>query len=70
MAAATAEAAVATAQAAVEIVRLSSRPSNILKHHHCAYAATIIQTAFRRYLVYIYIWLLLCSFCSCSLSLG
>lgn len=48
--AAAAEAAVATAQAAVEIVRLSSKPSNytnVTEH----YAAIVIQTAFRRYLV-------------------
>lgn len=45
--AAAAEAAAVTAQAAVEIVRLS-RPSNFVKQH---YAATVIQTAFRGYLV-------------------
>lgn len=45
--AAAAEAAVATAQAAVEIVRLT-RPNNFVKEH---YAATLIQTAFRGYLV-------------------
>ncbi|XP_031094023.1 protein IQ-DOMAIN 1-like [Ipomoea triloba] len=44
VAAATAEAAVATAQAAVEIIRLT-RPSN--RQH---FAATVIQTAFRGYL--------------------
>lgn len=50
--AAAAEAAVATAQAAVEIVRLSSRPSNyanVREQHY--YAAILIQTAFRGYLV-------------------
>lgn len=45
--AAAAEAAVATAQAAVEIARLT-RPSNYVKEH---YAAVVIQTAFRGYLV-------------------
>lgn len=45
--AAAAEAAVATAQAAVDIVRLT-RPSGYAREH-CA--ATIIQTAFRGYLV-------------------
>ncbi|XWS38140.1 hypothetical protein CRYUN_Cryun19dG0104700 [Craigia yunnanensis] len=47
--AAAAEAAVATAQVAVEIVRLSSRPSNYanVREH---YAAIVIQTAFRGYL--------------------
>lgn len=45
--AAAAEAAVATAQAAVEVVRLT-RPSNFVKEH---YAAIVIQTAFRGYLV-------------------
>ena len=45
--AAAAEAAVATAQAAVEIVRLT-RPNNFVKEH---LAATLIQTAFRGYLV-------------------
>lgn len=45
--AAAAEAAVATAQAAVEIVRLT-RPNNFVKEH---FAATLIQTAFRGYLV-------------------
>nr|GME05671.1 protein IQ-DOMAIN 1-like [Ipomoea batatas] len=44
VAAATAEAAVATAQAAVEIIRLT-RPSNRQQ-----FAATVIQTAFRGYL--------------------
>ncbi|MBA0593532.1 protein IQ-DOMAIN 18 [Gossypium raimondii] len=51
IAVAAAEAAVATAQAAVEIVRLSSRPSNyanVREHYH--YAAIVIQTAFRGYL--------------------
>ncbi|XVF12857.1 hypothetical protein REPUB_Repub08aG0156000 [Reevesia pubescens] len=49
IAVAAAETAVATAQAAVEIVRLSSRPSNYanLREH---YAAIVIQTAFRGYL--------------------
>ncbi|XP_039022813.1 protein IQ-DOMAIN 1-like [Hibiscus syriacus] len=49
IAVAAAEAAVATAQAAVEIVRLSSRPSNYanVREH---YAAVVIQTAFRGYL--------------------
>lgn len=45
--AAAAEAAVATAQAAVEVVRLT-RPNNFAKEQ---YAATLIQTAFRGYLV-------------------
>lgn len=45
--AAAAEAAVATTQTAVEIVRLT-RPNNFAKEH---YAATLIQTAFRGYLV-------------------
>ena len=45
--AAAAEAAVATAQAAVEIVRLT-RPSSFFREH---YAAVVIQTAFRGYLV-------------------
>ncbi|XP_021290128.1 protein IQ-DOMAIN 1-like [Herrania umbratica] len=47
--AAAAEAAVATTQAAVEIVRLSSKPSNHtnVREH---YAAVVIQTAFRGYL--------------------
>lgn len=45
--AAAAEAAVATARAAAEIVRLT-RPSNFVNIH---YAATVIQTAFRGYLV-------------------
>lgn len=45
--AAAAEAAVATAQAAVEIVRLT-RPSSFVREH---YAAIVIQTAFRGYLV-------------------
>ncbi|XP_031262780.1 protein IQ-DOMAIN 1-like [Pistacia vera] len=44
--AAAAEAAVVTAQAAVEIARLT-RPSNYVKEH---YAAVVIQTAFRGYL--------------------
>ena len=59
--AAAAEAAVATAQAAVEIVRLT-RPSSFVREH---YAAIVIQTAFRGYLVsvivissYIYIGVL------------
>lgn len=43
---ATAEAAVVTAQAAMEVARLS-RPSNHAKEH---YAAIVIQTAFRGYL--------------------
>ncbi|KAL4384747.1 hypothetical protein GQ457_15G011390 [Hibiscus cannabinus] len=49
IAVAAAEAAVATAQAAVEIVRLSSRPSSYadVREH---YAAIVIQTAFRGYL--------------------
>ena len=48
--AAAAEAAVATAQAAVEIIRLSTRPpSCISAREH--YAAIVIQTAFRGYLV-------------------
>lgn len=45
--AAAAEVAVATAQAAEEIVRLT-RPNNFAREH---YAATLIQTAFRGYLV-------------------
>lgn len=48
VAVATAEAAVATAQAAVEIARLPTRPSNHARYH---YAAIVIQTAFRGYLV-------------------
>lgn len=47
IAVAMAEAAVATAKAAVEAVRLS-RPSTLLKRH---LAAIVIQTAFRGYLV-------------------
>lgn len=47
--AAAAEAAVATAQAAVEIIRLTrpSQPPSSRQH----FAATVIQTAFRGYLV-------------------
>lgn len=45
--AAASRAAVATAQAAVEIVRLT-RPNNFAEEQ---YAATLIQTAFRGYLV-------------------
>lgn len=45
--AAAAEAAVATAQAAVEVARLT-RPSNQAREY---YAAIVIQTAFRGYLV-------------------
>lgn len=47
--AAAAEAAVATAQAAVEIIRLTrfSNPSSVKQH----YAAIVIQTAFRGYIV-------------------
>lgn len=44
---AAAQAAVATAQAAVEAVRLA-RPSLLMKKH---WAAIVIQTAFRGYLV-------------------
>lgn len=47
---AVAEDAVATAQAAVEIVRLGSRPSNYANVRE-QYAAIVIQTAFRGYLV-------------------
>lgn len=47
VAVATAEAAMVTAQAAVEVARLT-RPSNHAREH---YAAIIIQTAFRGYLV-------------------
>lgn len=46
--AAAAEAAVATAQAAVEVARLT-RPSNHYAKEN--YAAIVIQTAFRGYLV-------------------
>lgn len=51
--AAAAEAAVATAQAAVEIIRLtrSSDPTSAGKQNYNAAAATLIQTAFRGYLV-------------------
>lgn len=47
---ATAEAAMVTAQAAVQVARLttSTRPSNNARDH---YAAILIQTAFRGYLV-------------------
>ncbi|KAL5831437.1 hypothetical protein ACOSQ4_016791 [Xanthoceras sorbifolium] len=44
---AAAEAAVATAQAAVEIVRLTRPPSSYVREH---YAAIVIQTSFRGYL--------------------
>lgn len=47
VAVATAEAAMATAQAAVEVARLT-RPANYARE---LYAATVIQTAFRGYLV-------------------
>ncbi|XP_022737301.1 protein IQ-DOMAIN 1-like [Durio zibethinus] len=47
--AAVTEAAVATAQAAVEIFRLSSRPSNYANVRE-QYVAIVIQTAFRGYL--------------------
>lgn len=48
--AAAAEAAIVTAQAAAEIIRLTARPRSIpLKQQH--YAAIVIQTAFRGYLV-------------------
>lgn len=47
VAVATAEAAMATAQAAVQVARLS-RPSNHAREH---YAAIVIQTGFRGYLV-------------------
>lgn len=47
VAVATAEAAMATAQAAVEVARLT-RPAN---HARGNYAAIVIQTAFRGYLV-------------------
>ncbi|RWW23475.1 hypothetical protein GW17_00012276 [Ensete ventricosum] len=46
--AATAEAAVATAQAAAEVVRLTRPSASFVKEH---YAAVVIQTAFRGYLV-------------------
>ena len=48
---AAAQAAVATAQAAVEVVRLA-RPSIFVREKQ--YAALVIQTAFRGYLVIIY----------------
>lgn len=44
---AAAEAALATAQAAVEVVRLS-KPSFFVREHN---AAIVVQTAFRGYLV-------------------
>lgn len=47
--AAAAQAAVATAQAAMEVACLAA-PS-VLAGEHCA--AIVVQTAFRRYLVYI-----------------
>ncbi|XP_038688279.1 protein IQ-DOMAIN 14-like [Tripterygium wilfordii] len=47
VAAATAEAAMATTQAAVKIVRLARRPSSFIREH---YAAIVIQTAFRGYI--------------------
>lgn len=47
--AATAEAAVATAQAAAEVVRLTRPSASFVKEH---YAAIVIQTAFRGYLVH------------------
>lgn len=50
-----AKAAVASVQAPVEFIKVTRPPSYSLKHH---YAAIIIQTAFRRYLV---------SKCSCTL---
>lgn len=46
--AATAEAAVATAQAAAEVVRLTRPSSSFVREH---YAAIVVQTAFRGYLV-------------------
>jgi hypothetical protein len=48
---ATAEAARATAQAAVEVARLT-KPSNHAREH---YAAVVIQTSFRGYLVSLHI---------------
>jgi len=51
VAVATAEAAMATAQAAVEVARLT-KPSSHAREH---YAAVVIQTAFRGYLVSILI---------------
>ena len=46
--AAAAEAAVATAHAAMKVAGLAQPPSNFATQH---YAATVIQTAFRGYLV-------------------
>jgi hypothetical protein len=46
--AATAEAAVTTAQAAAEVVRLTRPSSSYVREH---YAAVVVQTAFRGYLV-------------------
>lgn len=49
--AAAAEAAVASAHAAMEVARLA-RPSTVPRHYNnYDYAATLIQTAFRGYLV-------------------
>ena len=48
VAVATAEAAMATAQAAVEVARLNKPSANHAREH---YAAIVIQTAFRGYLV-------------------
>lgn len=47
--AAAAEAAVAMAQAAVQVARLTNKPTNYAREYH--YAAIVIQTAFRGYLV-------------------
>lgn len=49
---AAAQAAVATAQAAMEVVRLA-RPSTFVREH---YAAIVVQTAFRGYLVCINVY--------------
>lgn len=51
VAVATAEAAMATAQAAVEVVRLTKPTSTTTNHARDHYAATVIQTSFRGYLV-------------------
>ncbi|RWW03946.1 hypothetical protein GW17_00032865 [Ensete ventricosum] len=59
--AATAEAAVATAQAAVEVVRLTQPSSSFAKEQH--YAAVVIQTAFRGYLVLLSLLLLVLFVC-------
>lgn len=53
--AAAAEAAVASAHAAMEVARLTRPPTsnsiNYARDHHYHYAAIVIQTAFRGYLV-------------------